>query len=54
MNQAIDKDYLDNNKAKILLDEFRKTVGNDPIENEIKKQKEKKYIEERNEKIQFK
>ena len=36
---AVDKDNLDNNRAKKLLDEFREMVGNDPIENEIKRQK---------------
>ena len=35
---AVDKDNLDNNRAKKLLDEFREIVGNDPIENEIKRQ----------------
>ena len=38
LNNAVDKDNLDNNKAKKLLDEFREIVGNDPIEIEIKKQ----------------
>ena len=40
LRNAVDKDSLDNKKAKQLLDEFRETVGNDPIENEIKKQKQ--------------
>ena len=35
---AVDRDNLDNNRAKKLLDEFREIVGNDPIENEIKRQ----------------
>ena len=35
---AVDKDNLDNDRAKKLLDEFREIVGNDPIENEIKRQ----------------
>lgn len=40
LKSAVDKDSLDNKKAKQLLDEFRDIVGNDPIENEIKKQKQ--------------
>jgi len=40
LKNAVDKDNLDNKKAKQLLEEFRETVGNDPIENEIKKQKQ--------------
>ena len=39
LNNAVDKDNLDNNKAKKLLDEFREIVGNDPIEIEIKNKK---------------
>lgn len=35
---AVDKDNLDNDRAKKLLDEFQEIVGNDPIENEIKRQ----------------
>ena len=38
LKNAVDKDNLDNIKAKTLLEEFREIVGNDPIENEIKKQ----------------
>jgi len=41
LRNAVDKDNLDNKKAKQLLEEFREMVGNDPIENEIKKQKQK-------------
>jgi hypothetical protein len=43
MNKAVDDDYLKNNnpdkskKAKELLREFKDLVGNDPIEQEIKK-----------------
>jgi len=40
LRNAVDRDSLDNKKAKQLLDEFRETVGNDPIETEIKKQKQ--------------
>ena len=40
LRNAVDKDNLDNKKAKQLLDELREMVGNDPIENEIKKQKQ--------------
>ena len=34
---AIDRDKLDEKKAKQLLKEFRELVGTDPIENEVKK-----------------
>lgn len=43
MNKAVDDDYLKkespnkSNKSKELLNEFRELVGNDPIEQEIKK-----------------
>lgn len=40
LRNAVDKDNLDNKKAKQLLEEFREIVGNDPIEKEIKKQKQ--------------
>lgn len=40
LKNAVDKDNLDIKKAKHLLDEFREIVGNDPIETEIKKQKQ--------------
>ena len=43
MRNAIDKDSLDNDKACQLLDEFRTVVGTDPIENEIKKQKQQEH-----------
>ncbi len=45
LRNAVDKDNLDNNKAKQLLDELREMVGNDPIENEIKKQNQKQARE---------
>lgn len=38
LRNAVDRDNLDERKAKRLLEEFREAVGNDPIENEIKKQ----------------
>lgn len=37
LKNAVDRDALDEKKAKQLLGEFRELVGNDPIENEIKK-----------------
>lgn len=40
LRNAADKDNLDNKKAKQLLNELREMVGNDPVENEIKKQKQ--------------
>jgi len=36
LKNAVDRDNLDNEKAKRLLQEFRDTVGNDPIEAAIK------------------
>ncbi len=39
MRTAVDKDYLDEAKAKRLLNEFKSLVGNDPIEREIENQK---------------
>lgn len=36
---AVDKKSLDESKAKQLLSEFRKLVGNDPIEKEIERRK---------------
>src|SRR5260370_28565524 len=35
MRNAVDRDKLDEKKAKRLLDEFREAVGNDPIERAI-------------------
>jgi len=47
MKNAVDRDSLDEKKAKQLLGEFKGLVGNDPIENEIQKRKQiearKKY-----------
>lgn len=45
MKDAVDKDNLDNQKAQTLLQEFREIVGTDPIENEIKRQKQKEHYE---------
>lgn len=39
LRNAVDRDNLDEKKAKQLLEEFREIVGNDPIEHEIKRQK---------------
>lgn len=42
LKNAVDRDKLDTKKAKRLLQEFRVSVGNDPIESAIKeKQREK-------------
>lgn len=45
MQNAVDKDYLDEAKAKRLLNEFKGLVGNDPIEREIEKKKTKEAQE---------
>lgn len=42
LRNAVDRDQLDEKKAKKLLQEFREIVGNDPIEQEIKKRKKEK------------
>lgn len=39
LSSAIDKDYVDVEKAKITLKEFKDLIGNDPIEREIEIQK---------------
>lgn len=39
---AVDRDNLDTKKAKLLLQEFRDSVGNDPIESAIKEQQREK------------
>ena len=39
LQNAVDRDALDNNKAKQLLEEFREMVGNDPIDQEIERRK---------------
>jgi len=39
LKNAVDRDSLDEKKAKILLKEFRDLVGNDPIEKEIERRK---------------
>jgi len=54
MRNAIDKDALDNNKASQLLEEFRLIVGTDPIENEIKKQKQQEHYQKVKKDIQCK
>jgi len=40
LKNAVDRDALDEKKAKKLLEEFRNLVGNDPIEAEIQKRKQ--------------
>lgn len=42
LKNAVDRDALDEKKAKQLLSEFRELVGNDPIENEIAKRNKDK------------
>jgi hypothetical protein len=54
MRNAIDKDYLDNNKACQLLQEFRIIVGEDPIEIEIKKQQKEEHYKKVEKDIQTK
>jgi len=57
LNGAIDKDNLDDKKAKLLLKEFKEIVGTDPIEMEIEKRfinkKRQKAKENINYKISF-
>lgn len=52
LHNAVDRDQLDEEKAKKLLQEFRDVVGNDPIEKEIKKRKKEKAKKEYQETIQ--
>jgi hypothetical protein len=40
LNNAVDRDNLDTEKAKRLLHEFRDSVGNDPIDAEIRQQQQ--------------
>ena len=42
LRNAVDRDNLDNDKAKRLLQEFRDSVGNDPIEAAIKEKDREK------------
>jgi restriction endonuclease Mrr len=42
LKNAVDRDALDEKKAKKLLSEFREIVGNDPIETEIKRREKEK------------
>jgi len=42
MRGPLDRDQLDGRKAKILLNEFRELIGNDPIEEEIRRQAQAK------------
>ncbi len=39
---AVDRDNLDNERAKQLLNDFRAAVGNDPIESEIRRRETEK------------
>lgn len=45
MNSAVDSDQLDDAKAKRLLDDFRVSVGSDPVEAEIRRREAKKARE---------
>ncbi len=42
LKNAVDRDQLDEKKAKRLLSEFRDLVGNDPIEKEIERREREK------------
>lgn len=42
LKTAIDRDNLDEKKAKKLLDEFRNLIGDDPIDAEIRKREQEK------------
>jgi hypothetical protein len=42
LKNAVDRDQLDEKKAKQLLSEFRDLVGNDPIEKEIERREREK------------
>lgn len=42
LKNAVDRDQLDEKKAKKLLSEFRDLVGNDPIEKEIERREREK------------
>ena len=42
LKNAVDRDQLDEKKAKQLLSEFRDIVGNDPIEKEIERREREK------------
>lgn len=46
LKSPVDKVNLDINKAKMLLQEFRETVGNDPIEKAVQELERKKNREE--------
>lgn len=45
LKSAVDRDSLDEKKAKKLLAEFREIVGNDPIEKEIERRKQEESRE---------
>ena len=45
LRNAVDRDALDEKKAKQLLTEFRELVGNDPIEKEIARRKREEIRE---------
>ena len=45
LKNAVDRDALDEKKAKQLLTEFRELVGNDPIEKEIERRKQEQSRE---------
>ena len=42
LKNAVDRDHLDTERAKRLLQEFRNSVGNDPIEAAIKEKEQEK------------
>lgn len=52
LTNAVDRDYLDQDKAKAHLADFRQAVGNDPIENEIKNRERGKARQATEEKLE--
>ena len=45
LKSAVDRDKLDNERAKRLLQEFREAIGNDPIETEIRRKEQERARE---------
>lgn len=40
LSNAIDRDHLDETRAKALLDDFRRVVGTDPIDAELRRRRQ--------------
>lgn len=51
---AVDRDNLDNNRAIQLLEEFRTSVGDDPIESEIERREGEKRREDYKREVEIK